>query len=231
MIKKILEHKAYLFIGTLLTAGVVVGITYNSIIASSQTNQNVSVSRLESNTQQTQDFENIKNTITGMQSKIEELETKVATLEDENSSKTNTIEGLQSKVNSLERKAKTKDTQISSLKEQVKSVEENSDTAKIKDVEDELQRTKQTIETRNKRISEIQIRLNELSKLPQDHLTYEKAINQIRQSLEEETNPLRIKELQSNLESFQERYEKAKKVDEEIAQLREEMKTLLSEEL
>ena len=227
MIKKILEHKAYLFIGTLLTAGVVVGITYNSIVASSQNNQNVSVSRFESNAQQTQDFEDIKNAIVGMQSKIEELETKVATLEDENSSKTDTIEGLQSKVNSLERKVKTKDTQISNLKEQVKSVEENSDTAKIKEVEDELQRTKQTIETRNKRISEIEPRLDELSKMPQDHL----AIQEIKQLLETEKNPFAIESLQQNLKLFQDRYEKAKKVDEEIAQLREEMKSLLCEEL
>ena len=231
MIKKILEHKAYLFIGTLLTAGVVVGITYNSIVASSQNNQNESVSRFESNAQQTQDFEDIKNAIVGMQSKIEELETKVATLEDENSSKTDTIEGLQSKVNSLERKVKTKDTQISNLKEQVKSVEENSDTAKIKEVEDELQRTKQTIETRNKRISEIEPRLDELSKMPQDHLAIQEKINEIKQLLETEKNPFAIESLQQNLKLFQDRYEKAKKVDEEIAQLREEMKSLLCEEL
>ena len=231
MIKKILEHKAYLFIGTLLTAGVVVGITYNSIVASSQNNQNVSVSRFESNAQQTQDFEDIKNAIVGMQSKIEELETKVATLEDENSSKTDTIEGLQSKVNSLERKVKTKDTQISNLKEQVKSVEENSDTAKIKEVEDELQRTKQTIETRNKRISEIEPRRDELSKMPQDHLAIQETLNEIQQLLETEKNPFAIESLQQNLKLFQDRYEKAKKVDEEIAQLREEMKSLLCEEL
>lgn len=231
MIRKILEHKAYLFIGTLLTAGVVVGITYNGIVASSQNNQNVPVSRFESNAQQAQDFEDIKNTIAGMENKIEELETKVATLEDENSSKTDTIEGLQSKVNSLERKVKTKDTQISNLKEQVKSVEKNSDTAKIKDVEDELERTKQTIEARNKRISEIQTRLAEIAKIPHDYLTAKEFLDNTQEMLEKETNPQRIKEYQESIKRFQKAYEEGKKLSEEETALQQELKSLLCKEI
>ena len=56
-------------------------------------------------------------------------------------------------------------------------------------------------------------------------------IIEIKQLLETEKNPFAIESLQQNLKLFQDRYEKAKKVDEEIAQLREEMKSLLCEEL
>ena len=67
--------------------------------------------------------------------------------------------------------------------------------------------------------------------MPQDHLAIQEKINEIKQLLETEKNPFAIESLQQNLKLFQDRYEKAKKVDEEIAQLREEMKSLLCEEL
>lgn len=50
--------------------------------------------------------------------------------------------------------------------------------------------------------------------MPQDHLAIQEKINEIKQLLETEKNPFAIESLQQNLKLFQDRYEKAKKVDE-----------------
>lgn len=124
MIKGVLTTKAYMFIGTLLTAGVITGITYNIILSSNEKN-NVSNSNLQQ--------EEIDNSIVSidreqyndLQEQINELKIILESTQSELIETKQDLTNTQNKVNSL-------NTQINNLKNNNEKVSlTNSSTQQI----------------------------------------------------------------------------------------------------
>lgn len=108
MIKKILATKAYVFLGTLLTAGLITGITYNIILASNEKNNVIS-----SNEQQNEIDDSIistdKDQYNDLQEQVDELKVILEATQTELIETKQDLASTQNKVNSL-------NTQINNLK-------------------------------------------------------------------------------------------------------------------
>ena len=95
--------KPYIFIGTLLTAGAIIGVGYNIINASNVTKKSALVE--ENQTMYVQNYskgiENLEVRLAEAEKNIDMLEEKTDSLKEDNRSKNNKTSNLQAKANQM----------------------------------------------------------------------------------------------------------------------------------
>lgn len=214
MIKKILTTKAYAFIGTLITAGVITVTGYNMILGNSE--KQVQTTSKDTDSIQQIDYSNdiveLKQRLDNTESKVTELEEKISLLESDNQKKNETISNLQSRIDSLKNENDNKNNQINDLKKQVTNTQ------------NDLNQTKEVLEKRSKRLSEIQARLAETAKMPQNYESIGMEIKYLKS--QEQTEDV-VEEIQK----LEIEYNNAKTVHDEVMALNEEMRQLLYGEI
>ena len=209
--------KSYIFVGTLITAGVVVTTAYNIINATSNQKQTIETAQIQQ-IDYSKDIEELKERLTTAENKITGLEEKVTSLEEENQNKDDTISKLQTKI-SLINNTSVKNKEVKELQQKLNDSEE-----KTAELEENLKQTKEKIQARSKRLSEIQERLKETAKLPYDYQYFDKKIQELKK--QEQTEEV-IKEI----ERLKTQYDIAKATYEEVTALNEEMRQLLFGEI
>ena len=158
MIKTVLTTKAYMFIGTLLTAGVITGITYNIILSSDEKN-NVSNSNLQEQASDTNIVSVDREQYNDLQEQINELKTIIESTQTELIATKQDLTNTQNKVNSL-------NTQINNLKNNnVKVNSTNSSTQQI------------ISEDKIKQLDDISVRHNKQKELIEEKAKLEKEYN------------------------------------------------------
>ncbi len=211
---KIKIPKPYIFIGTLVTTGVIITISYN-IITADNAKEVVSINNQSEPIKQI-DYSNeileIKQRLTNVEEEIELLKEKDKILEESNTKQDETINNL--KV----QESNPSDT-IGDLKKQLKN---NQD--EIEKTKSDLQNVKNVINKRYKRLNEIQDRLSETAKLPQNYKRIELEINKLKTEEQTEEVIEKIKQLEI-------KYEQAKKISNEVTELNNEMRELLFGEI
>lgn len=96
--------KPYMFVGTLLTAGVVVTVGYNIIVANNNESVNANPTEQTSISQTEKTEDNFQQQLDELKEVIREMQSKINVLEEQNEIKNETIAGLQSTVSSLNNK-------------------------------------------------------------------------------------------------------------------------------
>lgn len=209
--------KSYIFVGTLITAGVVVTTAYNIINATSNQKQTIETAQIQQ-IDYSKDIEELKERLTTAENKITGLEEKVTSLEEENQNKDDTISKLQTKISSINNTS-VKNKEVKELQQKLNDSEE-----KTAELEENLKQTKEKIQARSKRLSEIQERLKETANIPQNYQYFEGKIKELEKK--EQTEEV-IKEI----EKLKIQYDIAKATREEVTALNEEMRQLLFGEI
>ena len=170
---KIKIPKPYIFVGTLATAGIIIGVTYNIIqanndsVETSSTNKNDKTEQIQT-VDYSNEIEDLKQRLIVAEEKIQTLEQEIETSkEEDNTNKDDIISDLQTKLSSLNGENNSRKEQINSLKKEIETTQ--GDLKKVKDV----------LKKRSKRLSEIQARLGETAKIYPSHIDMEKISNEI----------------------------------------------------
>lgn len=125
--------KPYIFIGTLLTAGAIIGVGYNIINASNVTKKSALVE--ENQTMYIQNYskgiENLGVRLAEAEKNIDMLEEKTDSLKEDNRSKNNKTSNLQAKANQMV-STSTIEKEIEDTKEKVDNIIEKEDSKKNK---------------------------------------------------------------------------------------------------
>lgn len=217
---KLLIKKPYIFIGTLITAGVITVTGYNIIIANNTKETNKDISNTVYSNQNNND--DLQKQISELQIqmednklKVSELQDKVNKLEDDNKEKENTIKGLQSKINVLnkttsenkELKSTLNNTQEQLIKINGKIEEDEIKGKKIQELSNKRKLLQEEI--KDLRENKLAQKKEESNTLSSKHQELSKKYSEIIRNLASCSSKVEIEELEKN----------KNKINEEISEL------------
>lgn len=150
MLKKILETKAYIFIGTLVTAGIITVTAYNLIMANEEDVMTKQANSEVGNNNYQEQIDKLKIELKETQNETEELKEKIVQLE--------------GKVINLEDENANKDTTIASLQSQtIKLQQNNGSSSELNNVKKQLERTNEELLQVQTEKSDVKMKLKEMS--------------------------------------------------------------------
>lgn len=223
MLKQVLKTKWYIFIGTMMTAGLIVGITYNFIQANNkdivEDKQNLEISRESNNVE---DYDNLQKQIDELRLNLEKTNTELEDTKQELANAKGNIYSLNNQMSSVKKLNKNKTTTTSNS--DIQGLSKQLDKYSAKDSEQkELLDEKVKLEEEFNILYEKQMKYYELYE-EKNRITRE--LNSL--NIKNEEDLKKYSELEEKLKSVSKQVEDAKLTGQEEKRL-DEVSTRITE--